>query len=129
MPVNLVPALIYDDAKRAIAFLTEAFGFEVKEAYEDGGVVHHAELTYGDGMVMLGNTRDNEHSRRVVTPERLGGVTSSIYVVVDDPDAHRARAQAAGAAVSELTDQDYGSRDYSAWDPEGYLWNFGTYQP
>lgn len=28
-----------------------------------------------------------------------------------------------------LTDTDYGSRDYSARDPEGSLWSFGTYRP
>jgi uncharacterized glyoxalase superfamily protein PhnB len=51
-------------------------------------------------------------------------------VIVDDPDAHHARAVAAGAEiVLELHDQDYGSRDYSARDPEGYVWHFGTYRP
>ena len=52
------------------------------------------------------------------------------YVVVDDPDAHHDRAVAAGAnVVMPLTDQDYGSRDYAARDPEGNQWSFGTYQP
>ena len=27
------------------------------------------------------------------------------------------------------TDQDYGSRDFSARDPEGNIWSFGTYRP
>ena len=50
--------------------------------------------------------------------------------MVDDPDAHYQRAKAAGAEiVRELEDQDYGSRDYSARDPEGNLWSFGTYNP
>jgi uncharacterized glyoxalase superfamily protein PhnB len=51
-------------------------------------------------------------------------------VVVEDADAHFAHAQAAGAEIVRgLTDQDYGSRDYSARDPEGNLWSFGTYRP
>jgi uncharacterized glyoxalase superfamily protein PhnB len=55
---------------------------------------------------------------------------SSTYVVVDDPDAHHERAVAAGAEiVRELTDTDYGSREFSARDPEGNLWSFGTYRP
>lgn len=29
----------------------------------------------------------------------------------------------------ELTDQDYGSREYHATDPEGNHWSFGTYDP
>jgi uncharacterized glyoxalase superfamily protein PhnB len=28
-----------------------------------------------------------------------------------------------------LTDQEYGSRDYAARDPEGNVWCFGTYRP
>jgi uncharacterized glyoxalase superfamily protein PhnB len=51
-------------------------------------------------------------------------------VAVDDPDAHHARAKAAGAVIMmELTDQDYGSREYAARDPEGNVWCFGTYRP
>jgi len=53
-----------------------------------------------------------------------------MYVVVDDPDAHCEHARAAGAEiVMEITDQDYGSRDYVARDPEGHTWTFGTYVP
>jgi uncharacterized glyoxalase superfamily protein PhnB len=51
-------------------------------------------------------------------------------VVVDDPDSLHARARDAGAEiVMEPTDQDYGSRDFIASDPEGNLWSFGTYRP
>jgi uncharacterized glyoxalase superfamily protein PhnB len=51
-------------------------------------------------------------------------------VVVEDPDAHYARARAAGAEVTrELADTDYGSREYGAKDSEGNAWYFGTYQP
>jgi uncharacterized glyoxalase superfamily protein PhnB len=49
---------------------------------------------------------------------------------VEDADAHHARAVAAGAeVVADLVDQDYGGRGYSCRDPEGHLWNFGTYDP
>ena len=54
----------------------------------------------------------------------------SLYIVVADPDAHHARAVAAGAeVVRELTDTDYGSREYGVHDPEGNSWSFGTYDP
>jgi uncharacterized glyoxalase superfamily protein PhnB len=53
-----------------------------------------------------------------------------IYIVVQDSDAHYARAKAAGAEIiRELEDQDYGSRDYTARDLEGNIWSFGTYDP
>jgi uncharacterized glyoxalase superfamily protein PhnB len=59
-----------------------------------------------------------------------GAVTQSAYVIVTDADAHHARATAAGAVVvMPLKTEDYGGRGYSCRDPEGHLWNFGTYDP
>jgi uncharacterized glyoxalase superfamily protein PhnB len=62
---------------------------------------------------------------------RAGGRnTQSVYVVVEDPDAHHARAVAAGAkVVMPLEDKDYGGRGYSARDLEGHVWSFGNYDP
>jgi len=122
---SIFPVLKYDDARAAIEFLEAAFGFERHAVYdgEDGGVAH-AELRLGDEYVMLGSTSEGD--------DRFsqGAGRYSLYVVVDDPDAHLARAKEAGASIErELTDQDYGSRDYTARDPEGNLWSFGTYRP
>jgi uncharacterized glyoxalase superfamily protein PhnB len=77
---------------------------------------------------MLGSARDDGRAYR--SPHEAGGVTHGIYVVVDDIDAHYARAKAAGADITvELKRTDYGSCDYTARDPEGFVWNFGTYDP
>ena len=125
-----IPFLRYDDAPAAIEFLKNAFGFEEKLVVpgEDGRIAH-AELTFGRGMVMLGSTvRDDDFGMR--SPKELGGANQGVYVVVDDPDALHERARRAGADVpQELTDQDYGSREFVARDPEGNIWSFGTYDP
>jgi uncharacterized glyoxalase superfamily protein PhnB len=53
-----------------------------------------------------------------------------VYVAVEDPDGHCKRARAARAEITrEPEDTDYGSREYSARDPEGHHWHFGTYRP
>jgi uncharacterized glyoxalase superfamily protein PhnB len=86
-----------------------------------GGRVGHAELRFGDGLVMLGSTRDNDLVTRG---------TQVVYVALDDTDTHHARAVEAGAEVVRAPfDTDYGSRDYAAKDPEGNIWAFGTYRP
>jgi uncharacterized glyoxalase superfamily protein PhnB len=121
---SVVPSLRYRDAKRAIEFLVEAFGFEARMVVDgEGDTIAHAELVYGpDGMVMLGTEREDSFGSHVGQ--------GWMYVVVEDADAHYAQAKAAGAEiVRELEDQDYGSRDYSARDFEGNLWSFGTYRP
>ena len=126
---GIVPCLSYRDAPAAIAWLKEAFGFtENMIVPGPDGTIAHAQLSFGSGIVMVGSERDDELNMRI--PCDLGGVTQSIYIVVEDADAHHARAVEAGAEiVRELEDTPYGSRDYSARDPEGHLWNFGTYRP
>ena len=118
----IIPTLRYTDAPAAIDFLERAFGFERKAVYGDGDVIHHAELTSGRGMVMLGSTGRGD--------PQFDTRRSSAYVIVADPDALHDRAKAAGAEITrELQDTDYGSREFSATDPEGNVWSFGTYDP
>jgi uncharacterized glyoxalase superfamily protein PhnB len=126
----LIPYIRYEDAPAMIDWLEEAFGFKRRTFHEEGGKVVHAEVTFGNGMFMVGSTRDDDPTS-AQTPNQLGGqATGGMYVVVDDVDAHCAHAKAAGAEiVTEPNDQDYGSRDYVARDPEGFVWTFGTYRP
>jgi uncharacterized glyoxalase superfamily protein PhnB len=118
----IIPTIRYNDARGAIDFLERAFGLQVKAVHEnEDGTVGHSELTHGRGVVMVGSRKDGD---------RFETGRAVIYVVVDDPDAHHDRAKAAGATiVMELTDQDYGSREYAAEDREGNIWSFGTYDP
>jgi uncharacterized glyoxalase superfamily protein PhnB len=124
MAPTLYPTLRYRDAPAAIAFLKEAFGFREREVYaNDDGTIAHAELTYGPSILMLGSDRDDPLYGR-----RAG--QGWLYVAVEDPDAHCRQARDAGAEIiTELHDTDYGSRDYSARDLDGNIWNFGTYRP
>jgi uncharacterized glyoxalase superfamily protein PhnB len=119
----IIPTLRYDDAKTAIDFLERAFGFDRKAVMEnEDGTIGHAELTSGRGMVMIGSTGQGD--------SQFDTGHASLYVVVEDPDAVHGRAKAAGAEISrELQDTDYGSREFSARDPERNVWSFGTYDP
>jgi uncharacterized glyoxalase superfamily protein PhnB len=120
---SLYPVLGYRDAEAAIAFLKEAFGFEewMVVPRPEGGVMH-AELAFGNGVLMLHSIREDQAAP---APD-----SHSLYLVVEDIDGHFQRAKAAGAEITkEPFDTDYGSRDFSARDLEGYLWNFGSYCP
>ncbi|MCJ1680315.1 VOC family protein [Streptomyces sp. APSN-46.1] len=124
---SIYPTLVFRDAKAAIKLLTEAFGFSQVAVYEgeDGSVVH-AELSYGNGMVMLGS----KGRGGVFATAMADGGPAGVYVVVEDVDAHHRRAVEHGVEIlMEPTDQNYGSRDYIARDGEGNIWSFGTYAP
>jgi len=129
---TIIPALRYRDAKTAIEWLCRAFGFEKHLVVPgEGNVIAHAQLSFGNGMVMLSSVNDNEFAQLMKQPEQVGGVeTQSPYLIVEDVDALYARAKKAGAKiVMDIRDEDYGGRGFSCRDAEGHLWNFGSYDP
>jgi uncharacterized glyoxalase superfamily protein PhnB len=127
---TVIPTLRYSNARAAIDWLCDAFGFTPHLIVEDeNGGISHAQLSFGNGMIMLGPVRNDEFGRLQRPPEAKV-VTQSPYIIVADIDDHYARAVAAGAAITvEIKDEDYGGRGYSCRDPQGHLWNFGSYDP
>jgi uncharacterized glyoxalase superfamily protein PhnB len=129
---TVIPCLRYRNAPAAIEWLCQTFGFEKHVVVPgDGETIAHAQLSFGNGMIMLGSVKDSEFDQLMKQPDEIGGAeTETAYVVVSDADAIYARAKAAGAKiVLEIKDEDYGGRGFSCRDLEGHLWNFGTYDP
>ena len=131
---TIIPGMRYNDAPAAIEWLCEAFGFEKGLVVpNDDGTIAHAQLTFGNGMIMLGSVRDkdSEFDKDIKQPSEIGGAeTQTPYVIVSDADAVYKQAKAAGAEiVMDIEDADYGGRGFSCRDLEGHLWNFGTYDP
>ena len=130
---TIIPSLRYRDALAAIDWLCAAFGFEKSAVYaDDKGVVQHAQLVFGNGMIMLGSVANaSPWGGRIAQPGEIGGrETQCPYVVVSDCEAHYQRAKAAGAViVDEYEVKEYGGAGYSCRDPEGHVWSFGSYDP
>jgi len=128
----IIPTLRYRNSPAMVDWLCETFGFEKHLVVdsEDGGIAH-AQLTFGSGMIMLGSHGDDAFGQLQGAPDsKTGPVTQSPYIVVDDVDVLCERAKAAGAEiVYGPNDEDYGGRGFSCRDPEGHLWNFGSYDP
>lgn len=125
---KVYPCLSYRDPAAACEFLSRAFGFEpMLMVPGDDGCLVHAEMSFGSDVIMLGSAKT---VMRWLSPLDLPGRNATVCVFVQDVDEHFARARAAGARISrELTDTSYGAREYSAFDPEGQEWHFGTYRP
>jgi uncharacterized glyoxalase superfamily protein PhnB len=127
IPKTVWPCINYRDARAAIEFLCDAFGFTESLVVpgEDERDVAHCQLAWPEGGgVMLGSAgRDDSEFSQMPTS------CASIYVVTDDPHAVLARASKAGARViREMRDEDYGSTGFSVRDPEDNIWSFGTYR-
>lgn len=128
----IIPAMQYKNAQTAMDWLCNAFGFEKHLVVPgENGSIAHAQLTYGNSMIMLGSENDNEYGKLIRTPKDFNGFnTQAPYIIIEEIDEHYQRAIAAGAKiVLDIKDEDYGGRGYSCQDPEGYVWNFGSYNP
>lgn len=121
---SFIPSLAYKDNRAALEWLRNAFGFEPSEVLTDAdGNIVHAEMTHGDGVVMIGA----EWADWTRSPASLGGKnTQRVHVRIERGlDEHCARARQAGARiVKEPEDQFYGERAYIAADLEGHYWTF-----
>jgi uncharacterized glyoxalase superfamily protein PhnB len=134
---TIVPSLRYRDALAAIDWLIRAFGFEKNAVYlGPDNTVAHAQLTFGNGMIMLGSVskpdeNGGDYAKLMAQPDEIGlRETKGTYLVVTDADAVHATAKAAGAEmVLDIRDMDYGGRAFTCRDLEGHLWSIGTYDP
>jgi uncharacterized glyoxalase superfamily protein PhnB len=124
-PGTILPTLIYDDVPKAVAWLCDVFGF--KERLRAG--TSHAQLTYGMGGIMLGQSRVSRgfaasDLARFQQP-RPGEVSIIPSVHVDDVDSHCEHARSRGATILQgpITHM-YGERQYTAEDYAGYRWTF-----
>ena len=122
MPTTINPVVHNRDPEKGARWLVDAFGFVLHEAHASpDGEVQYVEMSL-DG-VPLGIGRTTEGSMFDVGP-------AVVYISYDDVDAMHDRAAQAGAEIMmPPTDQDYGSRDFAARDPDGNLWCFGTFTP
>ena len=125
---TIFPVLRYSNARAAISWLGEAFGFvELFSVPESGPYVRHAQLRLGTNIIMLGSVRPDDSLK---SPKEAGAATQSLAVYVRDVDAHFERARAAGATIrAEPVDTDFGAREYHVEDLEHHPWTFGTYLP
>jgi uncharacterized glyoxalase superfamily protein PhnB len=133
---TVIPAMRYRDCVAAIEWLCTALGFEKNAVYMgEDNTVAHAQLTFGNGMIMLGSVPKEDdatvHGKLLAQPDEIGmRETQTACLIVSDADAIYATAKAAGAEmVMDLKEMDYGGKAFSCRDPEGHLWSIGTYDP
>jgi uncharacterized glyoxalase superfamily protein PhnB len=129
---TIIPCLAYRDAPVAIEWLCRVFGFEKHAVYPgENGTIMHAELSFGNGMIMCGSIHDTPFWQHIKQPDEIGGCeTQCPCVIVSDADAIYERAKAAGAEILvDIETESYGGRGFTCRDIEGRIWNFGTYDP
>lgn len=121
----VTPYLCCKDAARALEFYAKAFGARELTRFTDKrGKIGHAEIEIAGGRIMLS---DEWPDGGVFSPQKYGGTSCSLRLVVPDVDALAKRATDAGATVERgPTDEPYGDRSCWLRDPFGHRWCFAT---
>jgi PhnB protein len=119
--MKLSPYLIVTNAAEAIGFYERAFGAEELFRLNDPrGRIGHAELRFGDTIVMLA---DEYPDFGALAPARFGGSPVRLHLGVDDADAVLGKAVEEGATVVRpLSDEFHGERIGMVVDPFGHSW-------
>lgn len=135
MAQRIFPMIAYEDAAAAIDWLTGAFGFTEREGQRyvmEDGSIGHAELELDGNVVMLATpNREYQSPKRHRESCDAAGrwldnpwVIDGVLLLVDDLDAHHARAVEAGANVIRPPEEGPEGRRYTAEDLEGHRWMF-----
>lgn len=117
---RVLPHLIYEDVDAAIAWLTDVFGFRerVSAHHEEAdGTTSRAQIEVADSLITIG--RPSVHAD---SPRR--GVSSMLYVFVDDVEQHYDRVASRGARIVVEPHTHAGDKRYQVQDPEGHQWTF-----
>jgi len=123
---RVTPYLCVDGAAAAIDFYTSVLGAKERMRMPGpDGKVGHAELSFGDAVVMLA---DEYPDMDVRSPMSIGGSPVTIHLYVEDVDRVFQQALAAGATESRpVEDQFYGDRSGQFVDPFGHKWNVASH--
>jgi uncharacterized glyoxalase superfamily protein PhnB len=109
------PSFTVNDIERSMAWYRDVLGFTVGERWEDGGKLMGAEMAAGDVSFMIG--QDDWKKGR----DRVKGIGVRMYCTTDqDIDKVAARIKARGGTLEGPKDTQWGTRELSIDDPDGY---------
>ena len=124
MATRVLPQLSVRHGRAAIEFYKAAFG--ATEEYRVGGTDDEpavvAQLGVGGASFWVSD-ESPEHGN--FSPESVGGATTKLLLVVDDPGAAVERALAAGASEVYPVQDAHGWRMGCIADPYGHRWEIG----
>jgi len=129
---TVTSSIVYNDAHRGIAWLTNVLGMELGSLYKTpDGAVAFAELIWRTGVVFVSSRPPADNPWSQVGP-------ASIALVAEDADSVKKKYNHAVTVGADVVREfqvartpafPNGSTQFDLRDPEGNLWNVGTFQP
>jgi uncharacterized glyoxalase superfamily protein PhnB len=130
-PLTVIPTITYRDAATAMVWLCRTFGFTQHAVCTNSdGTIARAELTFGNGMIMLGSAEPEQYGMKEQATKIGLATMHSVNLIASDPDTIYVKAKTHGAEIiAEIMDRHYGGRGFSCRDLEGYLWHIDSCNP
>lgn len=120
----LAPMLEVTDLAETIAFY-EGLGFACQNRLESDGKLVWAYLCRDAAQLMFTWTPPHDHAEGE-DHDHGPALAGSLYFYPDDVEALWVELREKAPVVQEIGDRDYGMRDFSLRDPNGYLISFGA---
>jgi PhnB protein len=124
MQTGIVPELSVRRGRAAVEFYKTAFG--AVEVYRVNGTDQHedvvAQLSVGNASFWVS---DESPAHGNFSPESMGGATTRVLLIVEDPESVVARAVAAGATRIYPVGEEHGWLLGRIEDPFGHHWEIG----
>jgi PhnB protein len=123
---SVTPYLFVRSAVAAIDYYKIVFGAtEIMRMPGPNGKIMHAELKIGDSIIMLA---DENPQMGMMSPQTIGGFSTSLLVYLEDVDAVIQKAvENRAKLLHPIKNQFYGDRSGSVLDPFGHMWTVATH--
>jgi PhnB protein len=119
---SIQPELWVDTPREALAFYEAAFGAMIIHRVGNGEDIV-AQLSVGDASFWVAPISS---TMKRLSPRAIGGATSRMLLVVEDPDSIVRQAVASGAVESSGVQVEHGWRLGRIIDPFGHEWEIGA---
>ncbi|OGM11422.1 hypothetical protein A2Z22_00895 [Candidatus Woesebacteria bacterium RBG_16_34_12] len=121
--MKLEPLLYVSDFQKSIRFYSKVLGFELGELYPNKENPSYVPIFIGTSKLMLAQARK---TNKKFYSKGLGGSGAQFFVQVNNVDKKWRQVKDKVEIIDEIETRDWGDREFTIKDPDGYLISFFT---
>jgi uncharacterized glyoxalase superfamily protein PhnB len=119
--MKLEPLIYVSNLRQSVEFYTQTLGFRLGQYFPDKDNSTYAPVFIGDYKLMLVQARE---SNKKLYSNGLGGSGTQFFVQVDDVDSVWSKVKEKVTVVDPIETKNWGDREFTLKDQDGYLISF-----